>query len=123
MEKLGTFLFGAIGYLVGALLMVGGWWLSMLNISIDRYSGTDFINTWTVLGLILIFIGAYIPVAILKYRGHTVRKRQKLRDAATDAQAQVAALAQTPQPAPGQSAPAGGAATSPQPNEGTPPAS
>jgi hypothetical protein len=94
MEKFGTFLFGAVGYVVGALFMVGGWWLSMLNISIDRYSGTDFVNTWTILGLILIFIGAYIPVGILKYRGHTVRKRQKLRDAATDAQAQVAALAQ-----------------------------
>ncbi|MFN8126461.1 MAG: hypothetical protein U0R64_08155 [Candidatus Nanopelagicales bacterium] len=80
MEKLGSFLYGAGGFIAGALLMVGGWWLSMLNISIDRYSGTDFTNLWTIFGLIMIFIGAYLPFMIVGLRARFVRKRRELRE-------------------------------------------
>jgi hypothetical protein len=82
MEKLGTFLYGAAGYLIGAALMVGGWWLSMLNISIDRYSGTDFTNFWTLLGLGLIFVGAYLPFIVIRIRSRRVSRRQIDRAAA-----------------------------------------
>ncbi len=45
MEKFGSFLYGAGGFLAGAVLIIGGWWLSMLNVAIDRYEpGTDFTN-------------------------------------------------------------------------------
>lgn len=80
MEKIGSFLYGAGGFIAGALLMVGGWWLSMLNISIDRYSGTDFTNFWTILGLVMIFVGAYLPFMIVGLRARFVRKRRELQE-------------------------------------------
>ncbi len=80
MEKLGSFLYGAGGFIAGALLIVGGWWLSMLNISIDRYSGTDFTNFWTILGLIMIFVGAYLPFMIVGLRARFVNKRRELQE-------------------------------------------
>lgn len=67
------------GHLIGAGLIVGGWWISMLNMSIDRFSGTDYWNFWTVLGLVMIFIGAYIPTWIAKYRDRKVEKEKKTK--------------------------------------------
>ena len=81
MEKFGTFMYGAVGYIVGAALLVGGWWLSMLNISIDRYQGSDFTNFWTLLGLALIFLGAYMPPIVVKLRSRKVARRHTAHEA------------------------------------------
>lgn len=69
-----TFLVKFAGHLVGAALMVTGWWVSMLNMSIDRFSGTDYTNFWTLFGLALIFIGAYLPTWVAKWRDRKVKK-------------------------------------------------
>ncbi|MEI2716920.1 MAG: hypothetical protein V9E98_07970 [Candidatus Nanopelagicales bacterium] len=81
MEKFGSFLYGAGGFLAGAVLIIGGWWLSMLNVAIDRYEpGTDFTNFWTIFGLVMIFIGAYLPFMVVGLRSRFVHKRKELRD-------------------------------------------
>ncbi len=78
MEKLGSFLYGTGGFIAGALLMVGGWWISMLNVRLDNLQDTDFTSFWTIFGLIMIFIGAYLPFMVVGLRGRLVRKRHEL---------------------------------------------
>ena len=74
-----TFFVKFSGHLIGAGLIVAGWWISMLNMSIDRFSGTDYWNFWTVLGLVMIFIGAYIPSWIATLRDRKVKKEKELK--------------------------------------------
>lgn len=95
MEKFRTAMIHAAGYLAGAVLLVAGWWISMLNISIDRFQGTDFTNFWTLLGLVLIFIGAYLPIVIAKWRSRTVRRHHAELERA--AQRGAAAVMQVPE--------------------------
>lgn len=74
-KRVNAFAFNTVCFLGGAILIVAGWWISMLNISIDRYSGQDFTNFWTILGLVLIFGGAYLPLVLIKLR--EVRQSQQ----------------------------------------------
>lgn len=90
------------GHLIGAALMVTGWWVSMLNMSIDRFSGTDYTNFWTLFGLALIFIGAYIPTWIAWWRDRSVEKEKK-----TKAEAEALAAQQQASGAPADAAPSG----------------
>lgn len=87
------------GHLIGAALIVGGWWITMLNISIDRYGGSDYTNFWTLSGLAMIFVGAYIPTWIAWWRDRTVSKEKKAKAEAEALVAQQAEAGTTP-PAP-----------------------
>lgn len=75
----------------------------MLNMSIDRFSGVDYVNFWTVTGLVLIFIGAYIPTVLSKWIDHKRRKEKEAKAklevrAAEVAQEQAAAQSQVSPP-------------------------
>lgn len=74
MKRVSTFAYNATCFLGGAILIVAGWWISMLNISIDRYSAHDFTNFWTLLGLVFIFLGAYLPVMLIKWHERKLRR-------------------------------------------------
>jgi|JI10StandDraft_1071094.scaffolds.fasta_scaffold1238532_2 hypothetical protein len=78
MEKLGSFFYGLGGFIAGGLLMVAGWWISMLNIRVDNFQDPNFTSFWTLFGLVMIFIGAYLPFMIVGLRGRFVRKRKEL---------------------------------------------
>ncbi len=78
MEKVGSFFYGLGAFIAGGLLMVGGWWISMLNIRVDNFQDPDFTSFWTLFGLAIIFIGAYLPFLVVGLRGRFVRKRQEL---------------------------------------------
>lgn len=91
MDGLKTGLMKIGGHLLGAGLIVAGWWISMLNMSIDRFSGVDYVNFWTVTGLVLIFIGAYIPAVISKW---VDRKRRKEKEAKAKLEVRAAEVAQ-----------------------------
>ena len=56
-----------IPYLIGLLLILLGWFLSIAYIGFNAIPGDSSIN-WKIPGLILILIGAYIPPIWLKIR-------------------------------------------------------
>lgn len=77
MEKVGSFFYGLGGFIAGGLLMVAGWWISMLNIRVDNFQDPDFTSFWTLFGLAIIFVGAYLPFMIVSLRRRFVRKRKE----------------------------------------------
>lgn len=81
MEKIGSFFYGLGAFIVGGVIMVAGWWISMLNVSLDKMAPSpNFTSGWTLFGLALIFVGAYLPFAIVGLRSRFVHKRQELKD-------------------------------------------
>ena len=48
-------------YLVGLMLMVFGWYLSILNVGLTRFQTNVLFTKWTGLGLLMILVGAYFP--------------------------------------------------------------
>ncbi len=66
MNKIGSAL---LPNLVGIGLMVAGWYLSILNVGLTRFQANVLFTKWTLLGLALIIIGAYVPRIWNKIRG------------------------------------------------------
>ena len=57
-----------IPHLVGFMLMLFGWYISILNVGLTRF-GTDVLFTkWTGLGFLLIVAGAYLPGLYISIR-------------------------------------------------------
>ncbi len=50
-----------IAHVVGLALVLGGWYLSILNTSADRWQAVKFLSGANLVGLIMILIGAYFP--------------------------------------------------------------
>lgn len=88
MEKVGSFFYGLGGFIAGGLLMVAGWWISMLNIRVDNFQDPNFTSFWSLFGLAMIFIGAYLPFMIVSLRGRFVRKRKEADDLSKQVAAQ-----------------------------------
>ncbi|MCU0848825.1 MAG: hypothetical protein MUD12_13150 [Spirochaetes bacterium] len=42
-------------------LMVMGWYISILNVGLSRFQENVLFTKWTLIGLILIIVGAYLP--------------------------------------------------------------
>ncbi len=66
MSKIGS---AVIPNLVGIGLMVFGWYLSILNVGLTRFQANVLFTKWTLLGLALILIGAYVPRVWNRIRG------------------------------------------------------
>ena len=58
-----------IPYSIGLILMVLGWYISILNVGLARFRENVLFTKWTLIGLILIIAGAYIPPIWNKIRG------------------------------------------------------
>lgn len=50
-----------IPHSVGLLLIVTGWYISILNVGLTRFQPDVLFTKWTGLGLLMIVIGAYLP--------------------------------------------------------------
>ncbi len=61
-------------YLVGLLLMVFGWYLSILNVGLTRFQTNVLFTKWTGFGLLLILIGAYFPGIFLAFKNHFFKR-------------------------------------------------
>lgn len=48
-------------HLIGLVLMLSGWYISILNVGLDKFSPNALISKWTLTGLAMILLGAYIP--------------------------------------------------------------
>ena len=46
---------------IGLGLMVLGWYISILNVGLARFQTNVLLTKWTLWGLILILLGAYLP--------------------------------------------------------------
>lgn len=58
MGKILAFLFPNF---VGLILILLGWWTTIINVATLRFAGESYFNKWTYTGLTLIIIGAYLP--------------------------------------------------------------
>jgi hypothetical protein len=47
--------------LIGLALMCIGWYISILNVGLTRFQTDVLFSKWTLFGLTLIIIGAYLP--------------------------------------------------------------
>ncbi len=56
-------------HLIGIGLIVIGWYISILNVGLTRFQTNILFTKWTVMGLALILIGAYLPEVWRKIRG------------------------------------------------------
>lgn len=56
-----TILHYIIPHTVGIILIAIGWYVSILNVGLTRFTENVLISKWTVGGLVLILIGAYLP--------------------------------------------------------------
>ncbi len=66
MSKIGS---AILPNLVGIGLMIVGWYLSILNVGLTRFQANVLFTKWTLLGLALIIIGAYVPRIWNRIRG------------------------------------------------------
>jgi hypothetical protein len=55
-----------IPHLVGFVLMLAGWYISILNVGLTRFQQDVLFTKWTLSGFVLILIGAYLPEVWLK---------------------------------------------------------
>ena len=46
---------------IGICLIFGGWFISILNVGLARFEPNILFTKWTLSGLIMILIGAYLP--------------------------------------------------------------
>lgn len=46
---------------LGFFMMLVGWYVSIINVGLDKFMGATIVTKWTVGGLVLILIGAYLP--------------------------------------------------------------
>lgn len=46
---------------IGFLLMLVGWYVSIINVGLDKFMGATIITRWTISGLTMILFGAYLP--------------------------------------------------------------
>jgi hypothetical protein len=56
-------------HLIGIALILIGWYISILNVGLTRFQTNILFTKWTVMGLVLILIGAYLPEVWRKIRG------------------------------------------------------
>lgn len=50
-----------MAHLLGLALLLGGWYLSIMNTSADRWQSVKFLSGANLVGLIMIIVGAYLP--------------------------------------------------------------
>lgn len=66
LDKIGS---AIIPNVIGIGLMVVGWYISILNVGLTRFQADVLFTKWTLLGLLLIVIGAYLPRVWSKISG------------------------------------------------------
>lgn len=50
-----------IPHIAGLILIIFGWYISILNVGLSRFQTDVLFSKWTGSGLIIIVIGAYLP--------------------------------------------------------------
>jgi len=50
-----------VAHVIGLALLAGGWYLSIMNTSADRWQSVKFLSGANLIGLIMILVGAYFP--------------------------------------------------------------
>lgn len=57
-QKIKTY---TVAHLLGLALLLGGWYLSIMNTSADRWQSVKYLSGANLVGLIMIIVGAYLP--------------------------------------------------------------
>jgi len=50
-------------HFIGFLLILVGWYVSLINVGLDRFTATSIHSKGSFIGLLIILIGAYFPEA------------------------------------------------------------
>ena len=62
-------------YALSLGLIVLGWWISVQNTGLDRFQSSSIFTGWTLAGLVIILVGAFLPGTIRWFR-RTFQKRE-----------------------------------------------
>ncbi len=54
-----------IPHLIGLIIIVLGWYISILNVGLNRFQPDVLFTKWTGFGLLMILVGAYLPEVYL----------------------------------------------------------
>lgn len=63
-----------IPHLFGLGLIIAGWYISILNVGLNRFQPDALFTKWTGMGLVLIIIGAYLPEIWIGIRNKFTRE-------------------------------------------------
>jgi len=58
-----------IPHSIGLLLIIIGWYISILNVGLTRFQSDVLFTKWTGFGLLMIVVGAYLPWVWTGIRG------------------------------------------------------
>ncbi|MCZ8157591.1 MAG: hypothetical protein O9264_15825 [Leptospira sp.] len=61
-------------HLTGFGLIIGGWFICIINVGLDRGANFKLFSTPNLVGLTLILIGAYFPEITTKFFGQSSSK-------------------------------------------------
>lgn len=51
----------ALPQAIGFILMSIGWYMSIIDAGLVKFSSVSIITRWTIIGFLMILIGAYLP--------------------------------------------------------------
>ncbi|EMJ95717.1 MULTISPECIES: hypothetical protein [Leptospira] len=69
-----TILNYVIPHTFGLILITIGWYISILNVGLTRFTENVLITKWTLSGLAMIVVGAYLPEIWISIRNLFKRK-------------------------------------------------
>ena len=59
-----------IAHLLGLCMLLAGWYVSVIDSALDRFSAKSVITSGTTIGFCLIIIGAYLPEVWIAISNH-----------------------------------------------------
>ncbi len=80
LEKIKNYL---IAHLIGLSLLLVGWYISVIDSALDRFSAKSIITSSTTVGLCLIVVGAYLPEVLIAISNRHLKQKNLKKQIST----------------------------------------